>query len=154
LHPSADAPVREQVTRIHLPWDQSTLGGVLAAREILLLKSWPVPAVSAPAIQIVSLRKSYSGAFGRNPREELRGIDLEVPAGSAFGLIGPNGAGKTTLIKAMLAVLHPNHGSVLLFGSDPSGVKVRARVGYLPERLHLPSSWNPREILLSVALLK
>ena len=110
--------------------------------------------MSASAIQIVSLRKSYSGAFGQKPREVLRGINLEVPAGSAFGLIGPNGAGKTTLIKAMLAVLHPNGGSVSLFGSDPNRVEVRARIGYLPERVHLPPAWNPREILLSLARLK
>ena len=110
--------------------------------------------MSAPAIQIVSLRKSFSGAFGRKPRDVLRGIHLVVPTGSAFGLIGPNGAGKTTLIKAMLAVLHPNDGNVLLFGSDPNLVEVRARIGYLPERLHLPPTWNPREILLSLARLK
>ncbi len=39
-----------------------------------------------PAIQAVSLRKRYSGAFGRRPREALRGIDLEVPAGSGVSL--------------------------------------------------------------------
>ncbi len=37
-----------------------------------------------PAIQALSLRKRYSGAFGRRPLEALRGIDLEVPAGSGF----------------------------------------------------------------------
>lgn len=110
--------------------------------------------MSPPAIQAISLRKSYCGPFGRNPLEALRGIDLEVPAGSAFGLIGPNGAGKTTFIKAMLAVVHPSHGKVLIFGLDPNRIEARARIGYLPERLHLPVSWNAREILLSVARLK
>src|ERR1700687_4229032 len=110
--------------------------------------------MSPAAIQACSLRKTYAGPFGRNPREVLRGIDLEVPSGCAFGLIGPNGAGKTTFIKAMLAILHPTDGRVLIFGADPNQVQVRARIGYLPERLHLPPAWNAREILFSVARLK
>jgi ABC-2 type transport system ATP-binding protein len=32
-------------------------------------------------------------------------------------MIGPNGAGKTTFIKAMLAVLRPTDGRVLIFGT-------------------------------------
>lgn len=30
-------------------------------------------------------------------RAVVRGVDLRVPCGSAFGYLGPNGAGKTTL---------------------------------------------------------
>src|SRR5260370_30448411 len=110
--------------------------------------------MSPPAIQASSLRKTYAGPFGRSAREVLRGIDVEVPSGCAFGMIGPNGAGKTTIIKAMLAVLRPTDGRVLIFGTHPNQVQVRARIGYLPERLHLPPAWKAREILLSVARLK
>jgi ABC-2 type transport system ATP-binding protein len=44
------------------------------------------------AIEISGLRKTYA-ANGRSPaKEALKGIDLNIPRGSIFGLIGPNGA--------------------------------------------------------------
>ena len=106
------------------------------------------------AIQAEGLTKRYAGGFGRPPQEALRGVDLAVPAGAAFGLIGPNGAGKTTFVKALLGVVQPSGGTVRLLGGDPQDPAVRARVGYLPERLELSPAWTPVEILASVARLK
>ena len=82
------------------------------------------------------------------------GLDLEVAAGTAFGLIGPNGAGKTTFIKCILGVVRPEAGEVRVLGGSPEDPRVRARIGYLPERLHLPSAWKPGAYLASVARLK
>ena len=104
------------------------------------------------AIEATGLDKTYGWRFGRR-QQALDGLSLSIPERSAFGLIGPNGAGKTTFIKAMLAILRPTDGRVLIFGTDPNQVQVRARIGYLPERLHLPPSWNARAILFSVAKL-
>jgi ABC-type Mn2+/Zn2+ transport system ATPase subunit len=42
----------------------------------------------------------------------LRGVSLELPAGSMTGLIGRNGAGKTTLIKTVMGLLKAGSGSV------------------------------------------
>src|SRR5580693_4263710 len=44
------------------------------------------------------------------------GIDLAVPAGSAYGFLGPNGSGKTTTIRVLLGLLNPNAGSWSLLG--------------------------------------
>ncbi|HJN20728.1 MAG TPA: ABC transporter ATP-binding protein, partial [Alphaproteobacteria bacterium] len=52
-----------------------------------LLKS-PIESVRAPAICARALRKVYGAGV-----EALKGIDLDIPAGSIFGLLGPNGAG-------------------------------------------------------------
>jgi ABC-type polysaccharide/polyol phosphate transport system ATPase subunit len=47
----------------------------------------------------------------------LKGVDLEVPAGSAMGIVGPNGSGKSTLLKTMARILTPNRGWVSVTGT-------------------------------------
>jgi len=106
------------------------------------------------AIEAVGLRKTYRGLFRRGGQTALAGLDLKVPRGTAFGLIGLNGAGKTTFIKALLGVVHPTAGAVRVLGGSPDDSAVRARIGYLPERLHLPVAWTPIAFLASVARLK
>jgi ABC-2 type transport system ATP-binding protein len=106
------------------------------------------------AIEVSGLRKTYRHAFRRTGNEALRGVDLTVPEGSAFGLIGPNGAGKTTFIKAILGIVRPTAGAVKVLGGSPEDPRIRARIGYLPERLHLPHAWTSTAFLHTVAKLK
>jgi ABC-2 type transport system ATP-binding protein len=106
------------------------------------------------AIEVRSLSKTYGGLFGRNGQQALRDVGLTVPSGAAFGLIGLNGAGKTTLVKLLLDVVRPTSGSVRVLGGAPADPKIRARIGYLPERLYLPPRWKPSEVLASVARLR
>lgn len=106
------------------------------------------------AIEALGLHKTYRGLFRRKGQQALNGLDLEVPQGTAFGLIGPNGAGKTTFIKVLLGVVRPTSGKVRVLGGDPEDTAIRARIGYLPERLHLPDAWTPVAFLQSVARLK
>jgi len=105
------------------------------------------------AIEAHGLCKTYGGLFGRG-QVALSGMELSVDAGSAFGLIGPNGAGKTTFIKVLLGVVRPSAGAVRVLGGDPQDPATRARIGYMPERLHLPAAWTPLAFLASVARLK
>ena len=109
---------------------------------------------SVLAVETRGLSKSYGGLFGRGGRMALGGVDLALPAGTAFGLIGPNGAGKTTFIKALLHIVQPSAGEVRLLGGSPADPAVRARIGYLPERLELPPAWTPLQFLASVARLR
>ena len=106
-----------------------------------------------PVLAVNQLFKTYKGLFGP-PQHALRGLTLSVPTGSAFGLIGPNGAGKTTFIKVLLGVVRPTSGEVTVLGGDPQDTSVRARIGYLPERMHLPAALRARDFLRSVATLK
>ncbi len=105
------------------------------------------------AIEAAGLSKTYRGLRGRGC-QALAGVDLAVEAGTAFGLIGPNGAGKTTFVKAVLGIVLPTSGTVRLLGGHPADPRVRARVGYLPERLGLPPAWSAVEVLESVARIK
>lgn len=52
--------------------------------------------------------------------ETLRGIDLEIEAGSFVAVLGHNGSGKSTLAKHMNAILTPTEGRVLIKGMDTS----------------------------------
>jgi ABC-2 type transport system ATP-binding protein len=110
--------------------------------------------VTAPAIEVKGLRKTYHRAFRKTGNDALKGMDLSVPEGSAFGLIGPNGAGKTTFIKSILGIVQPTAGTVRVLGGSPEDPRIRARIGYLPERLHLPGSWTATAFLSTVTRLK
>jgi ABC-2 type transport system ATP-binding protein len=105
------------------------------------------------AVEVHALTKSFQGLWSR-PQHALKGLTLSIPRGVAFGLIGPNGAGKTTFIKLLLGVARPTSGSVRVLGGDPDDRAVRARIGYLPERLHLPAALTAKDVLRSVAVLK
>ena len=105
------------------------------------------------ALCVKNLSKHYRAPFGPG-HHALCGLSLAVPKGSAFGLIGPNGAGKTTFIKVLLGVVRATAGQVTVLGGDPQDLEVRARIGYLPEKMHLPSALRARDFLRSVSTLK
>jgi manganese/zinc/iron transport system ATP- binding protein len=59
-------------------------------------------------------------------------VDLNVPPGVLMAVVGPNGAGKTTLIKAILGLVRPAAGQVLIYGKPYA--QQRSLVGYVPQR--------------------
>ncbi len=59
-------------------------------------------------------------------------VDVTVPPGSLMAVVGPNGAGKSTLIKAIIGMLRPSAGRVLIYGQPYS--RQRKLVGYVPQR--------------------
>ncbi|MED4907071.1 ATP-binding cassette domain-containing protein [Brevibacillus centrosporus] len=54
--------------------------------------------------------------FGEN--RAVDGVDLNVRAGSIYGVLGPNGAGKTTTIRMLATLLRPDAGQARIFGHD------------------------------------
>ncbi|WP_067568313.1 ATP-binding cassette domain-containing protein [Nocardia acidivorans] len=66
-----------------------------------------------PAIEVAGLRKSFGG------HPVLRGIDVNVPAGTVFSLLGPNGAGKTTMVRILATLGRLDAGRVRVGGFDP-----------------------------------
>jgi ABC-2 type transport system ATP-binding protein len=84
------------------------------------------------------LTRGLSKKFRHN--EALHSLDLEVPAGSIYGLIGPNGAGKTTSIKLIMNILRPSAGSAEVLGVNSRRLAPRhlARIGYVSENQELP----------------
>src|SRR5262245_46677925 len=90
--------------------------GVLAGSELTRSPAHPfTPSLpEQPAIQVHDLTVAY--------RESpvLWDIDLTVPPGVLMAVVGPNGAGKTTLIKAILGLIRPVSGQVLVDGKPYS----------------------------------
>ena len=54
--------------------------------------------------------------FGDN--RAVDGVDLNVRAGSIYGVLGPNGAGKTTTIRMLATLLRQDAGNARIFGYD------------------------------------
>lgn len=69
----------------------------------------------------------------------LRSLDLTVRAGSVYGFLGPNGSGKSTTIKLLMGMLPPDDGTIDVLGHriPDDVVPALARIGYVPERVHL-----------------
>ena len=78
------------------------------------------------AIEVTDLTIAY------RDKPVLWDVDMDVPAGLLMAIIGPNGAGKTTMIKAILGLIKPAAGQVLVYGK--SYVEQRHLVGYVPQR--------------------
>jgi ABC-2 type transport system ATP-binding protein len=86
-----------------------------------------------PAIEINCLEKKYQQTAA------LSSVSLAIGTGEMFGLIGPDGAGKTTLIRILTSLMDPDKGECRLLDipvhSEPE--KVRALIGYMPQRFSL-----------------
>jgi ABC-type transport system involved in Fe-S cluster assembly fused permease/ATPase subunit len=75
--------------------------------------------------------------FGYEPdREILRGIDLDVPAGSTVAVVGPSGAGKSTLARLLFRFYDVTAGRITIDGQDLRDVtqaSLRAAIGIVPQ---------------------
>src|SRR3954451_10803230 len=88
------------------------------------------------------LRKSF-GPPGAE-FEAVKGIDLEVQRGEAFGFLGPNGAGKSSTMRMIAAVSPVTGGELRILGLDPAehGSAIRARLGVCPQEDTLDNELN------------
>ncbi|OQO89752.1 ABC transporter [Saccharomonospora piscinae] len=68
--------------------------------------------------------------------EAVRGIDLRVRRGEAFGLLGPNGAGKSSTMRMIASTSPRSGGELSVLGMDPErdGPRIRARLGVVPQQ--------------------
>lgn len=80
-------------------------------------------------------------------------VSFSLPAGSIYGFLGPNGAGKTTTIRMILEIIRPTSGSITVLG-ESSALKVRQRIGYLPEEKGLYKKMKNWAVIAYFATLK
>lgn len=82
-------------------------------------------------------------------------LNLQIREGEVFGFLGPNGAGKTTTLLMFLGLTEPTAGTVRVCGFDPAreSLRVKERIGYLPENVGFYDDMDARQNLSYVARL-
>jgi len=105
--------------------------------------------VATPIVELLDLTKIYDN------KVVVDHLNLSISKGEVFGLLGPNGAGKSTTILMILGLSEPTSGIVNVCGinslTDP--VKVKQRVGYLPEDVGFYDNLSGKENLIYTAQL-
>jgi len=100
------------------------------------------------ALESQALSKTYrSGVIRRQGITALEDLTLSVKPGEIFSLLGPNGAGKTTFIKIVLSLVRPSSGKASVLGEDITNVRIRKRIGYLPENHRYPGYLTGEQVL-------
>jgi Cu-processing system ATP-binding protein len=110
----------------------------------------PAPVITAtnrervvtPAIEVRGVTKRFRRL------EVLKGTDLSIVPGRVTGLVGPNASGKTTLMKAVLGLVRPDRGTILVNGQPAGpGFAYRTAIGYMPQAAHFPENLTGLEVL-------
>lgn len=101
-------------------------------------------------IKVENLTKDY-GEF-----RAIDNISFTVNKGEILGLLGPNGAGKTTIMRMLTCFFPPTKGKLMVAGYNcfEDSLKVREKIGYLPERVPLYEDMNVSGYLSFVARIK
>jgi ATP-binding cassette subfamily B protein len=87
--------------------------------------------VSNGALRFEGVRFGYE-----KDREILRGLDLDIPAGTSCAIVGPSGAGKSTIARLLYRFYDPTAGRILIDGQDIAEVRqasLRAAIGIVPQ---------------------
>ncbi|MEZ4216337.1 MAG: heme ABC exporter ATP-binding protein CcmA [Myxococcota bacterium] len=101
------------------------------------------------ALRARGLEKRF-GAFAA-----LRGVDLDLAAGSCLAVLGPNGAGKSTLLRLLAGLARPTRGELELVADGAGATRgaARAHVGYLGHATLLYAELTAFENLVFAARL-
>ncbi len=100
-----------------------------------------------PVVELTGVVKAF--VSGRERVVALEGVTAALAPGQVTGLVGPDGAGKTTWMRLCAGLLVADAGEVRVLGLDPAadGPRLRARIGYMPQRFGLYEDLTVRENL-------
>ncbi|QPZ40343.1 ABC transporter ATP-binding protein [Paramicrobacterium chengjingii] len=105
--------------------------------------------VQSAALSIRGLVKHFGAKVA------VSGIDLDVPAGSFYGLVGPNGAGKTTTLSMATGLLRPDAGGISIHGVDvwQNLVEAKKLVGVLSDGVALFDRLTGQQLVTYAGML-
>ena len=115
--------------------------GLIDMEAMFDLTDTPAEVVDAPGAPSLSVDEGHvrfeDVAFGYEPeRIILKGVTLDVPAGTSLAVVGPSGAGKSTLARLLYRFYDPTAGRITIDGQDIATVKqdsLRAAIGIVPQ---------------------
>ena len=98
-------------------------------------------ATGRPVLAASELAKSYGGV---RPRTLFRGVDLTLGSGEYVAIMGESGVGKSTLLNLIAGLDVPDHGRIVLNGTEITGLDDFARtiarrtgIGFVFQAFHL-----------------
>ena len=105
----------------------------------------PTPA----SVRLTDLHRTYEGAVAVRA---LRGVSLDLAPGSVTAVMGPSGSGKSTLLNCAAGLDVPDHGHVLVGGTDISSMSDdeltrfrRTNVGFVFQSYNLLAHLDVRD---------
>ncbi len=143
-------PGKTPAAEVHPPAAATLASPATPHRETGTQRENPVPdtpLARQTALRVQGLGKTFRSGFLRRRDGGVQDVSFTVPEGSVFALLGHNGAGKTTTINSILDLIHPDSGTVEIFGVNHRRQEARRQVGYLPERPYFFEHLTGRELL-------
>ena len=115
--------------------------GLIDMEAMFDLTDTPAEVVDVPDAPMLAVTDGHvrfeEVAFGYEPeRIILKGVTLDVPAGTSLAVVGPSGAGKSTLARLLYRFYDPTAGRITIDGQDIAGVRqssLRAAIGIVPQ---------------------
>lgn len=93
-----------------------------------------VQMTSDVGLEVVDLRKSFLSP-SESRIEVLRGVTLRIRAGESLAITGASGSGKSTLLHLLGGLETPDHGNVLLDGTDVAGLRGKSLAIFQREQI-------------------
>ncbi len=115
--------------------------GLIDMEAMFDLTDTPAEVVDIPDAPILAVSDGHvrfeEVAFGYEPeRIILKGVTLDVPAGTSLAVVGPSGAGKSTLARLLYRFYDPTAGRITIDGQDIAKVRqdsLRTAIGIVPQ---------------------
>ena len=115
--------------------------GLIDMEAMFDLLDTPAEVTDAPGARALEVKSGHvrfeNVRFAYEPgRDILKGIDLDIPAGTSLAVVGPSGAGKSTLARLMYRFYDPSAGRILIDGQPIAKVtqaSLRSSMGIVPQ---------------------
>jgi ATP-binding cassette subfamily B protein len=115
--------------------------GLIDMEAMWDLLDTPAEVVDKPGAPLLNVARGNvrfdNVRFGYEPgREILKGLDLDIPAGTSCAIVGPSGAGKSTIARLLYRFYDPSAGRITIDDQDIADVNqrsLRAAIGIVPQ---------------------